>query len=130
MPVTPDDQAFLDERGHEPQVVEEGGMTCLVFHDWPVAPGYTVDHADLLVRLPSGYPDLAPDMWWFAPGLIRADRAEIAQTQVTEQHVGRTWQRWSRHFSAGQWKSGIDSLETFLALINREVCSSSGLVTQ
>jgi Prokaryotic E2 family E len=126
MPVTSDDQAFLDDRGLKPRVTEEGGMTCLVFADWPLPPGFTAERSDLLVRLPAGYPDIAPDMWWFAPAVIRGDRSEIPQTQVTEQHVSRTWQRWSRHFSAGQWKSGIDSLETFLALINREVAVSSG----
>lgn len=101
-------------------------MTCLIFADWPLPPGFAAERTDLLVRLPAGYPDIAPDMWWFAPAVIRADRSEIPQTQVTEQHVSQTWQRWSRHFSAGQWKSGIDSLETFLALINREVAASSG----
>jgi E2/UBC family protein E len=130
VPVTPDDQAFLDARGLKPEVVEEGGMTCLAFFEWPLPHGFTTGHADLLVRLPAGYPDIAPDMWWFAPAVSRSDRGEIPQTQVTEQHIGRTWQRWSRHFSAGQWKSGIDSLETFLALINREVAASSGQATR
>lgn len=104
-------------------------MTCLIFTEWPLPTGFTAGGSDLLVRLPAGYPDIAPDMWWFAPAVIRADRGEIPQTQVTEQHVSRTWQRWSRHFSAGQWKAGVDSLETFLALINREVAASSGRET-
>lgn len=128
MPVTADDQAFLDDRGLKPQVIEDG-MTCLIFTEWPLPTGFTAGGSDLLVRLPAGYPDIAPDMWWFAPAVIRADRGEIPQTQVTEQHVSRTWQRWSRHFSAGQWKAGVDSLETFLALINREVAASSGRET-
>jgi hypothetical protein len=128
VPVTADDQAFLDDRGLKPQVIEDG-MTCLIFTEWPLPTGFTAGGSDLLVRLPAGYPDIAPDMWWFAPAVIRADRGEIPQTQVTEQHVSRTWQRWSRHFSAGQWKAGVDSLETFLALINREVAASSGRET-
>jgi hypothetical protein len=126
VPVIPDDQAFLDDRGLKPEVIEEGGMTCLVFSSWRLPPGFTAEHSDLLVRLPSGYPDIAPDMWWFTPAVVRADHGVIPQTQVTEQHVSQTWQRWSRHFSPGQWKSGVDSLETFLALINSEVAASSG----
>jgi hypothetical protein len=60
-------------------------------------------------------------MWWFDPPVRRVDGLDIPATQVVEQHVGRSWQRWSRHFSAGQWQSGIDGLESYLALIQREV---------
>ena len=31
------------------------------------------------------------------------------------------WQRWSRHFSHGQWRPGIDGLESYLALIRRDL---------
>ena len=49
------------------------------------------------------------------------DGRTIEATQAVERHVGRDWQRWSRHFIGGQWQSGTDSLESFIALIQREV---------
>jgi hypothetical protein len=60
-------------------------------------------------------------MWWFSPSLMLEDGRQIEATQVTEYYLGRQWQRWSRHFNAGQWRSGIDCLETFLALIRKEL---------
>ena len=55
---------------------------------------------------------------------IQLDGQPIPQTEVTEHYLGRTWQRWSRHFRAGQWLSGVDSLESFLALVSRELARS------
>jgi hypothetical protein len=60
-------------------------------------------------------------MWWFDPAIRLQDGRAVRATEVTEHHVGRTWQRWSRHFNAGQWRSGVDSLESYLALISREL---------
>ena len=46
---------------------------------------------------------------------------ELRATSVAETHLGRSWQRWSRHFSGGQWQSGVDGLESFLALIRQNL---------
>jgi hypothetical protein len=66
-------------------------------------------------------------MWWFDP-LIKLADGRIAQaTEATEHHLGRNWQRWSRHFKPGQWQSGIDGLESYLALIRHELARSAGI---
>jgi Prokaryotic E2 family E len=104
----------------------EANVTCVVFRSWPLPPGYDRATADLLVRLPGGYPDLPPDMWWFDPAVKRADGSMVQNTEAIEHHLGRSWQRWSRHFNAGQWQSGIDGLESFLALIRRELERCAG----
>jgi hypothetical protein len=121
MPLLPADEAFLDERGHPYQVVEEGGMTCVIFPDLPLPTGLDHSSASLLLRLPAGFPDVPPDMWWIDPGVRKADGAVIQGTEAVEAHVGRRWQRWSRHLQAGQWKSGIDGLESYVALVHREL---------
>lgn len=74
----------------------------------------------LLLRLAPGHPDVPPDMWWVDPAVLRPDGAVIPGTQVTEQCLGRMWQRWSRHFQPGQWQSGIDGLESFIARMRAE----------
>jgi hypothetical protein len=115
------DITCLSERGIPYSVSAEANMTCVVFPGYQLPPGYDRQASDLLLRLNPGFPDVPPDMWWFNPAIRLADGRLIQATEVTERHLGRTWQRWSRHFNAGQWRSGIDSLESFLALIRREL---------
>jgi len=66
-------------------------------------------------------------MWWFSPSIKLADGRVAPATEATERHIGRDWQRWSRHFQAGQWRSGIDGLESYLALIRHELARSAGV---
>lgn len=126
MPLLPEDVQYLAERGATYQVVEEGGMTCLLLPGWPLPGGLSATHADVLIRLAAGYPDIPPDMWWVDPPLRRADGDEIPATQSMEPHLARTWQRWSRHFNAGQWQPGIDRLSGFLALMDGEFRRAAG----
>ena len=115
------DEAFLELRGHSHEVHDEAGMICVVLPNWNLPPGLDPPAATLLVRLPAGYPDVPPDMWWFDPPARLADGRAIQATDLIEQHLGRSWQRWSRHFNPGQWQPGIDSLESYLALIRKEL---------
>jgi hypothetical protein len=115
------DLKYLQERDIKHSVTNEANMTCIVLPEYCLPSGMNVPRADLLLRLNPGYPDVPPDMWWFSPSLMLKDGRQIEATQVTEYYLGRQWQRWSRHFNAGQWRSGIDCLETFLALVRKEL---------
>jgi hypothetical protein len=121
MTLSQTDLACLSERRTTYQVTTEANMTCVVLPGYRLPPGYDQVQSDLLLRLSPGYPDVPPDMWWFSPAVKLATGRAIAATESTEHHLGRAWQRWSRHFAQGQWKSGVDCLETFLALIRREL---------
>ena len=120
----PTDLAYLNERIENFQVATESGMICIVIPQWSLPRGLNHGASDLLIRLSPGYPDVAPDMWWFSPPVHRADGKELPNTHVVETYLGHSWQRWSRHFSAGQWESGVDGLESFLALIRQELARS------
>ena len=115
------DAAFLTERSFEYSTSVEGGAVCVVVLRLALPPGYNVQEADLLVRLPAGYPDLPPDMWWFDPPVRLANGQDLSNTNVVEPYLGRQWQRWSRHFSNGQWQSGVDGLQSYLALIRHSL---------
>lgn len=115
------DMAFLAGRGNPFEVVQEGGYNCVLLPGYKLPAGYNVASADLLLRLNLGYPDVPPDMWWFQPAVLRADGGVIPNVDVYENHLGRHWQRWSRHLAAGQWLAGRDSLESFLALIRTDL---------
>ncbi len=118
------DTAYLTERQIAFSVTADGGMTCLVIPSFPLPSGFDRSTSDLLLRLNPGYPDVPPDMWWFDPPVKLANGSVVCATEVTESYLGRTWQRWSRHFAAGQWRSGVDSLESFLALIRNDLRKS------
>lgn len=115
------DIAYLDEKGLKYEVASEGNMTCVVLQQYQLPEGYDRCESNLLLRLSPQYPDVQPDMWWFEPSVRLADGRTIQATDTVEQCLGRSWQRWSRHFSPGQWRSGIDCLESFLALIRKEL---------
>ena len=115
------DITFLNDRGIAHDIVVESGMTCIVIPQWPLPQGFDRVEADLLVRLTPGYPDVPPDMWWFDPPVHRADGQALPATSVIEYYLGRKWQRWSRHFSGAQWESGVDCLESYLALIRQDL---------
>src|SRR5437667_11858496 len=115
------DLAHLAERRAEYSVAPEANMICVILKGYALPEGYDRPQADLLLRLNPGYPDVPPDMWWFDPPVRLADGRIVQATESIEQYLGRSWQRWSRHFSPGQWRPGTDCLESFLALIRREL---------
>ena len=121
MSIPQSDALRLNERGIAYTVSNEANMTCVVLPGYRLPSGYDRPAADLLLRLNPGFPDVPPDMWWFSPAIRRADGRQVRATEITEHHLGRPWQRWSRHFNNGQWRAGIDSLESFLALIAKEL---------
>jgi len=116
-----DDLSHLMNSSIEHSVTTEANVTCVILRGFRLPPGFDKSQSDLLLRLSPGYPDVPPDMWWFDPPLKRADGTAIPATDVVENHLGRRWQRWSRHLQPGQWRSGVDSLESFLALVRSEL---------
>ncbi len=115
------DITYLNERCAGYEVAVEVGITCVVMPQWPLPSGFNRDAADLLVRLKPGYPDVPPDMWWFSPPVHLSNGQALPATNAVGTYLGRKWQRWSRHFRNGQWQSGVDGLESFLALIRRDL---------
>jgi Prokaryotic E2 family E len=120
-----EDQAYIERVAPGATIEVESGMTCVVAPEFALPAGFTVAAADLLIRLGPSYPDVAPDMWWFSPAVVRADGAPIAATEVTETVLGRSWQRWSRHFTPGSWLTGTDTLESYVALVASELTKAA-----
>ena len=115
------DTTYLAERETGHRVSTESNMICVLLSEFPMPRGLVPARADLLLRISPGYPDVPPDMWWFDPPVKRADGQIIPATDVVENYLGRSWQRWSRHLAAGQWVSGVDGIESFLAIIRAEL---------
>lgn len=121
MSLPPVDAKYLADRDIKYDVTVENGMICILFPAYRLPQGLVPAQSDLLLRLNPGYPDVPPDMWWFGTPVRRSSGSVIPATDVMECHIGRQWQRWSRHLTPGQWRTGIDNIESFLALIRMEL---------
>ena len=83
--------------------------------------GFTPEVTDLMIRIPAQYPMTPLDMWYCDPPIRIAATGQFAHaSEVMEVHLGRTWQRFSRHLNGG-WRPGVDSLRSYLTLIQREL---------
>jgi hypothetical protein len=120
------DIARLEKLGQPYSITLEGDTICVVLVGYELPGGLSVDQADLLMRLPRGFPDVAPDMFWLNPALRTAAGAQIAGTESIEVHLNRSWQRWSRHF-APLWRSGIDDMASLLAMIRKSLADAGGV---
>lgn len=110
------DRTYLKEKQLVFREVQDGGTKGVVIQNWQLPSGkFNYNAIDLLVLLPPGYPDAPPDMFYVFPHLILSDINRPAKAaDVPFQFDNKNWQRWSRHFGAHEWRSGIDCLMTFL----------------
>lgn len=125
--LTEADEKFLKSRELDFEVLPDGQMFSLIIKDYPLPAGYDRDKVDLLLRLPAGFPDAPPDMFWMEPFVAYADGSVPPQTDLREVHHGRTWQRWSRHLAIA-WRPGVDNLRSYLRLIRTDL-EAGGLRT-
>lgn len=115
------DAEFLAEKGYRFEVREGGGAVGVVIHDYAFPRLYVPERADMLIRLPAGYPSAKPDMFWTSPDVKLPSGAWPKSCEHHENHFGRTWQRWSRHFPDSRWRPGTDNLRSYLAAIRAEL---------
>lgn len=111
------DLEHLRSRGLKHEIKLEGNMISLVVFDVELPSGYHPETIDLLLRLPLQFPQAPPDMFWTDPVVSYAGGSVPPQTQVREHHMGRSWQRWSRHFGQSHWRPGVDDLRSYMTLI-------------
>jgi Prokaryotic E2 family E len=115
-----DDEQFLKEKGYSYTTTVENSVTHLVIHGFPFPLMYQPTQADLLIRLPAGYPQANPDMFWTRPDIMLTSGAVPQAAGAHESYLGQSWQRWSRHWGAA-WRAGLDTLRTFIAAIQAEL---------
>lgn len=124
-----EDVAFLRDKFPQHIVRRVGGEIHVLLQDFPFPVTYTPTISQLLLRLPPGYPNAAPDMFWTRPDVKLATGVWPTQCEHrevpgagdgSEVYENILWQRWSRHFQGG-WIVGRHGLQFFVATIRQEL---------
>jgi hypothetical protein len=113
-------EAVLREAGLEPGRAtihpESGGWSFLVVSGYQLPDGFQPRAVDLLVKLPPGFPDAQPDMFWVYPA-VKTSAGSLPRATTMERLLGKEWQRFSWHLAGGAWKPGVSTLRDFLRCI-------------
>jgi Prokaryotic E2 family E len=119
------DSEYLESKGYMYEEAEEDGKKALILKAFKI-PGDRLDSsvADILIFLPSGYPDVAPDMFHTNPWLKLVSRG-IYPNRADQPIIfaGISWQRWSRHST--EWRAGIDGIHTMLVRVGHALVSAA-----
>lgn len=113
-----DDKQYLNTTFLNKWRIESIKSECgLVISDYPLTEGYNFSKVELLILIPNNYPMAHLDMFYLDPGIVRADGKPIEALQ-NEIHLGKKWQRWSRHY---QWRAGLDNIKTHIYIIENSL---------
>lgn len=108
---------YLVEHGVSFEEID-GPQKAVILRAYPIPAGrFNVATADLLIILPSGYPDVRPDMFYALPWLTLIPNGRFPKNaDQPHDFNGQRWQRWSRH--QDQWRPGVDGIWTMLRRID------------
>jgi hypothetical protein len=89
-----EDIEFLDEKGFDYELIQVEGAVHLILHHFPFQ-RYVPQEADMLIRLPAGYPQTAVDMFYTIPDLKLPSGAFPDRCDQHPAFEGKSWQQWS-----------------------------------
>jgi hypothetical protein len=112
-----DDREYLTTKEIPFEEVEDGGKKGVILKARPLPGGrFDAASADILIILPGGYPDAAPDMFYLLPWVKLAKGGQYPKkADQAVKFAGKSWQRWSRHNR--EWRPGVDGIWTMLKRI-------------
>lgn len=112
------DRDYLASKEISFEEVDDGGKKAVILKEWPLPTGrFDEQAADVLIQLPSGYADVAPDMFYLLPWVKSASTNQYPpKADKPFNFAGRKWQRWSRHNN--DWRPGVDGIWTMIKRID------------
>ncbi|MYA59389.1 MAG: hypothetical protein F4X40_02370 [Chloroflexi bacterium] len=115
------DREYLEGKGIVFEEHEDGGQKGVILKARPLPDGrFDATAVDILILLPSGYPDAAPDMFYLLPWVKLANGNRYPrQADQPLDFNGQRWQRWSRH--SNDWRPGADGIWTMLKRIEHAI---------
>jgi hypothetical protein len=113
LPLLEEDEEFLKSKRLKWELLVDGQAGhCFVFQDFPVdGARYDRSSVTLMVCIPSGYNDAKLDNFYVDPHLRLKSGEYPDRAAHMEEHAGKTWQRFSRHFH-DRWRAGVDTLRS------------------
>lgn len=119
------DRVYLAKKGFNyievREVINGNNINCLIISDYKLPENkYQIDAVRLLIRIPNGYNDTPPDMFFCYPHLkFSTTNSEPPATGGRFNFDGTSWQQWSRHSNVGNdWRAGIDGISSHLQKVN------------
>lgn len=112
------DREYLESKSIEYEEHEEGGHKGVILKARPLPAGrFDTEKADILILLPSGYPDAAPDMFYLSPWVKLTNGGRYPRkADQPFKFKDQSWQRWSRHNR--EWRPGADGIRTMLKRVD------------
>lgn len=112
------DQLYLESRSLTFESVDSGGQKAVIFRDYELPENkFDSPRTDVLVLLPPGYPDAAPDMFFTFPWVrLKQEGRYPTAADAPFAFANITWQRWSRH--SDEWRRGKDGIWTMMKRID------------
>lgn len=119
----PEDIVYLDANHQDrwKKLSEGSGKYALLIECFSIPAGFVEPTSDLMVLIPTSYPASPLDMFYFNPPLSKVNGVDAGALAI-EEHFGRSWQRWSRHY---EWIPGQDSLYTHIEYVREELLSAA-----
>jgi len=111
--LTDEDVEYLEANCDDWDAVEEDNEYGIIIHNYQLPTRYMPHQADLMIIIPADYPVGAIDMFYCSPSISRKDGQAIGALGK-EDHFGKDWQRWSRHY---KWVPGEHSLVSHISFI-------------
>ena len=121
----PEDREYLQKKAidfdEHLEKCDEGEKRGIILKVYQLPEGkFDKSEVEVLIYLPPGYPDAAPDMFYLHPCVrLSGSGREPSQTSARESFGGRQWQRWSRHWN--DWRPGVDGIRTLLMRIEHAI---------
>lgn len=106
-----EDIEYLNANYQDWETLRNGAW--LLIHNYPLPDGYNVPNATIAINI-AAYAPGPLDMVYVYPALSRKDGIKINCADVFQQIDGKSFQRWSRHYS---WNSEKCNLVTHLIQI-------------
>ena len=115
------DEEYLRDKQYDWTLQPAPNEQLLVLQGYRLPDGrYRPEIVDLLIRIPAGYPQTHPDMFFIRQPVKLAGGSQPLNVAMTTIN-GEQWHQWSRHYQAAMWRPGIDGLATYLRAVRTEL---------
>jgi len=110
----PEDRNYLISKECIFEEVEDDGQKAIILKQWLLPKEqFDTTKVDVLILLPPGYPDIAPDMFYLIPWVkLESTGCYPSKADHPLNFAGKEWQRWSRHNK--EWRLGTDGIWTMI----------------